>query len=142
MNGVIRSNCDDTVRDSTGAYAARRDTQFPQPRSCAFFLTDRGKRIGTVPLRQTFRSLTRQTGLCGPEDPNGPRLTDLRHRFAVRTLTQWYRDDVDVERRLPRLATWLGHASIVESYWYLSAVPELMQQAARRLDDRLRRLDP
>ena len=47
---------------------------------------------------------------------------------------QWYRDDIDVERWLPRLSTWLGHVGIGETYWYLSAVPQLMEQAARKLD--------
>lgn len=123
-------------------YAARRDARFPHPQAGAFFLTDRGRRVRADILRKTFRTLSRQTGLRGPQDTHGPRLTDLRHRFAVRTLTHWYRNDVDVDRQLPRLSTWLGHASIVDTYWYLTAVPELMEQAARRLDDRPGRVGP
>ena len=49
-------------------------------------------------------------------------------------MLRWYREGVDVERHLPRLATWLGHVKISDTYWYLSATPELMQAAARRLD--------
>jgi len=62
-----------------------------------------------------------------------PRLHDLRHRFAVRTLIHWYRTGLDVERELPKLATYLGHVHVNESYWYLEAVPELLQLATERL---------
>lgn len=57
----------------------------------------------------------------------------LRHRFAARTLIHWYRAGLDVERELPRLATYLGHVHINETYWYLEAVPELLQLATDRL---------
>ncbi len=63
------------------------------------------------------------------------RIHDLR-TFSVRTLIRWYRDDVDIDRHLPRLSTWLGHRCMANSYWYLTAVPELMALAARRLDER------
>ena len=78
--------------------------------------------------------LSRQVGLRGPSDSHGPRLHDLRHRFAVETLVRWYRDGIDVEPHLPRLATYLGHAHVSDTYWYLTVTPELMQLAARRLD--------
>src|SRR5215471_885327 len=58
------------------------------------------------------------------------------HRFAIRTLLDWYRDGKDVEQQLPVLSTYLGHAYVRDTYWYLSACPELMQEAARRLDRR------
>jgi len=62
----------------------------------------------------------------------GPRIFDLRHYFAVRTLLNWYRGDVDVDARLPELTTFLGHVHVSDTYWYLSAVPELLQLATRR----------
>ena len=63
----------------------------------------------------------------------GPRLHDMRHRFAARTLIHWYRAGPDVERELPKLATYLGHVHVNETYWYLEAVPELLQLATDRL---------
>src|SRR5882724_7555993 len=57
-----------------------------------------------------------------------------RHRFAVCTLLQWYRAEIDVEREIPKLATYLGHVHVNETYWYLEAVPELLELAARRLE--------
>lgn len=58
----------------------------------------------------------------------------VRHSFAVRSLTEWYRDGVDVAARLPLLAAWLGHTHPALTYWYLQATPELLGEAARRLE--------
>ena len=98
-------------------------------------LKARQTRAGST-LRWTFVKLSRQIGLRRPSKSHGigPRLHDMRHTFAVNTLLRWYRDGVDVERHIPRLATWLGHAHVSDTYWYLTATPELMQLAARRLD--------
>ena len=58
----------------------------------------------------------------------------MRHRFAACTLLNWYRDGIDVEREIPKLATYLGHVHVNETYWYIEAVPELLELAARRLE--------
>jgi integrase len=78
--------------------------------------------------------LSRQIGLRRPRDSRGPRLHDFRHRFAIKTLLQWYRDGQDVEHHLPELATYLGHTHVADTYWYLTAVPELLQLAAQRVE--------
>jgi site-specific recombinase XerD len=80
--------------------------------------------------------LSRQIGLRQKGQRNGPRVHDLRHRFAVQTLINWYRAGLDIEQQLPVLSTFLGHAYVRDTYWYLSATPELMSHAARRLDKR------
>ena len=80
--------------------------------------------------------LSHEIGLRGPGDRTGPRIHDFRHRFAIRTLVGWYREGTDVEKKLPALSTYLGHTRVRDTYWYLSACPELMQEAARRLDRR------
>jgi integrase/recombinase XerD len=67
-----------------------------------------------------------------PGDRSGPRVHDLRHYFAIRTLLNWYRSNADVEARLPELTTYLGHVHVRDSYWYLSAVPELLKLATMR----------
>jgi len=85
-------------------------------------------------VRHTFVKLSRQIGLRKPTDTHGPRLHDFRHRFAVNTLLEWYRADIDVDRRLPELSTYLGHAHVTDTYWYLSATPELLQLALKRLE--------
>jgi integrase/recombinase XerD len=65
-----------------------------------------------------------------------PRLHDLRHRFAVKTLLNWYHDGIDVQRWLPVLSTYLGHVEVRDTYWYISACPELMDAARQRLESR------
>ena len=115
-------------------YASKRDALLNEVHCEAFFVNDRGTRISQASLQQTFVKLSYMTGLRNADDACKPRLQDFRHTYAVQTMMQWYRDNVDVESRLPHLATWLGHTRIGESYWYLSAVPELMQLAAQKLD--------
>ena len=124
----------ESTRQSLDNYAAQRDRLCPNPCSPSFFLSEHGARVTVWALRWTFVKLSRQVGLRGPSDSRGPRLHDLRHRFAVETLLRWYRDGIDVERHLPRLTTYLGHAHVSDTYWYLTVTPELMQLAARRLD--------
>ena len=61
-----------------------------------------------------------------------PRLHDLRHSFAVHSLTAWYRQGADVQRLLPVLSTYLGHADLEGTKIYLSMTPELLRQASLR----------
>jgi hypothetical protein len=60
----------------------------------------------------------------------------MRHLFAARTLIRWYRSGRDIERELPKLSTYLGHVHVNDTYWYLEAVPELLQLATERLIQR------
>ena len=116
-------------------YAEARGRLFPTPPTPAFFISERGSRITGQTARYTFAKLSQQLGLRAPAKYHGrgPRLQDLRHRFAVRTLIYWYRTGLDVERELPKLATYLGHVHVNETFWYLEAVPELLQLATDRL---------
>jgi len=82
----------------------------------------------------TFRQILAAAGLTARPGLPAARLHDLRHRFVVETMLGWYRDGGDVERRLPHLSTWLGHVDPASTYWYLHAVPELLERAAARLE--------
>ena len=101
-----------------------------------FFVSKRGNRLDGGQVRRTFYALSRQIGLRGPTASHGPRLHDFRHRFAVGTLIHWYRSGQDVERLLPVLSTYLGHVHVNDTYWYLTACPELMGLAVKRLERR------
>jgi integrase/recombinase XerD len=118
------------------AYAAQRDRFLAGRPAAAFFVSSRGTRLDGGDVHRTFYALSRQTGLRGPTASHGPRLHDFRHRFAVQTLVQWYRAGQDVERRLPLLSTYLGHVHVADTYWYLTACPELMGEAVQRLEAR------
>lgn len=117
-------------------YAARRDAHLVAPRSPYFFVAEQGGRLLHQYVHRVFWQLSRQIGLRQRAQRNGPRIHDLRHRFAVQALINWYRAGEDVERELPVLSTFLGHANVRDTYWYLSAAPELMTHAARLLDER------
>lgn len=117
-------------------YSARRDAHLSSPRSPYFFVAEQGGRLLHQYVHRVFWRLSRQIGLRQKGQRNGPRVHDLRHRFAVQTLINWYRAGLDIEQQLPVLSTFLGHAYVRDTYWYLSATPELMSHAARRLDKR------
>lgn len=117
-------------------YLHRRDQLHPRPPTTRFFLSNQGTPLTDCMVRRTFVKLSRQIGLRKIGDSFGPRLHDLRHRFAVTTLFHWYRTGVDVEQRLPVLSTYLGHAHVTDTYWYLSAIPEILSLTKDRLEKR------
>lgn len=123
-----------TTQQALRHYVAARDRCYPIPQSPSFLVSEQGARLTHWSVRATFVALSRQIGLRGPADSHGPRLHDLRHRFAVEALLRWYRQGADVERHLPELSTYLGHVKVADTYWYLSATPELLQLALDRLE--------
>ncbi len=128
------------LHDSTCAvlrrYGERRDSLLPRTATKAFFVTEQGTRVIGSNAERTFAAVSRAIGLRarlpGDRRGRGPRLHDMRHRLAVRTLVRWYREGRDVERELPKLVTYLGHAHVADTYWYFEAVPELLELAAAR----------
>lgn len=118
--------------DALAAYAERRDGR-PVPTNPTFFVTTVGTAVSYCDVCHTFRKLVAAGGI-GTQAPSPPRIHDIRHSFAVRTLVEWYRPGEDVQARLPRLTTVLGHREPTSTYWYLSAVPELLSLAAARLE--------
>ncbi len=101
-----------------------------------YIVSSWGNRLDSAQVHRAFYLLSRQTGLRGESDSHGPRLHDLRHRFATNTLVNWYRSGQDPERRLPLLSAYLGHVHVADTQWYLEATPELMREAMRRLEHR------
>jgi integrase len=95
----------------------------------AFFVTLGGQPLGYSGVSHVFRDLSRRLGWT---QPPVPRLHDLRHTFAVRTLLNWYQSGQPVEPKLWTLSTYLGHRHLADTYWYLTAVPELMQLCQQR----------
>ncbi len=125
-----------SAQDALQQYACLRDRRFPQPLSPSFFVSGRGTRLSYTTMTGWFRAVACQTGLRKRDDRRGPRIHDLRHHFAVQTLLRWYRTNTDVEAHLPDLTTYLGHGHVNGTYWYISAVPELLMLATLRLEPR------
>jgi integrase/recombinase XerD len=118
-------------------YAGRRDHLCPLPAADRFFITSVGTPISAGLLEQTFAKLLVQAQITTPPGRRRPRIHDLRHRFAVVTVRDWYRDGVDVRAHLPLLSTMLGHVAPAATYWYLTATSDLLALAAHRLHDHL-----
>lgn len=117
------------------SYARQRDRIFARLSTPSFFASDQGRRLNWSILRWNFVQLSIRCGIRSSTDRRGPRVHDLRHTFAVRTVLAWYQVGADVEQRLPTLTTYLGHGHVTDTFWYLSAVPELLALAAARLDE-------
>lgn len=113
-------------------YRRDRDRLLPHRSSPAFFVSTVGKRLIYNNVHETFLRLVYAAGL-GARRPR-PAIHDLRHTFAIRTVLDWHRAGSDVEARLPLLSTYLGHIGPSSTYWYLTAVPELLEAATIRLE--------
>lgn len=114
-------------------YRRDRDARGHRTDSDAPFFVNEWKRPLSYPVVcATFLQIARRTGVRPPPGQRGPRIHDLRHAFAVERLVAWYRDGEDVQARLPLLATYMGHVSIVSTQVYLEVTAELLHEAARR----------
>jgi integrase/recombinase XerD len=127
-----------TTMQALNQYARKRDRVFPHPRSRSFFLSVRGTRISDTTVHLCFRHLLERAAISSVR--RAPRMHDLRHAFAVKTVLGWYRAGLDVEARLPWLSAFLGHTGPISTYWYLTAVPELLNLASERLERNLKGL--
>ena len=125
-----------STREALAHYAEHRDRLCPRRESEAFLVCERGTRLYQEIAAYTFARVSQAIGLRAPttgrRKGRGPRLQDMRHTFATRRLVEWYRADLDVGREMPKLATYLGHLHVRHTYWYIEAVPELLQLATER----------
>jgi integrase len=126
-----------SVTEAMCEYAQFRDKY----RGCVSITTDRflvseqGRPLLPSAVYYTFGTVRNRIHFENPHNERAPRLYDLRHTFACRVLQRWYSEGVDVNVRLPYLSTYLGHVKPTDTYWYLSAIPELMKLALSRFSD-------
>ena len=116
-------------------YAMARDRTFRHAESPIFFVSERGAALDLDAVRSWMCKISITCGLRQKDENGrrgrGPRLQDLRHTFATRRLVEWYEAGCDVAVQMPKLATYLGHSSVACTYWYIEAVPELLQLATK-----------
>jgi integrase len=132
------------IKDSTCKalthYVERRNEVCARPPTNRFLISENGTQLRDDIARRTFARVSRAIGLRAAAGSRrigrGPRLQDMRHTFATRKLIEWYRAGLDVERELPKLTTYLGHVDVSHTYWYIEAVPELLQLATERMSQR------
>jgi len=118
-------------------YQRLRDRCAPATGTAAFFVSLAGTRLLYCNVHHAFHRLVRLAGLTPRSSSCRPRIHDLRHSFAVRSMLDAYAAGQDGQTRLTLLSTWLGHVHPGSTYWYLSASPELMAIAGQRLDAHL-----
>ena len=125
------------IHSSTAAalkrYAQQRDRVFPHRDHSFFFVSARGTALDLGAVRRWLCKISRACGLREKTKGNGcgrgPRLQDLRHTFATKRLVEWYKAKCNVALQMPKLSTYLGHSSVGCTYWYIEAVPELLELA-------------
>lgn len=117
-----------TTRRALTQYLATRLTAASQ--SDAFFISHQGTPLAYSTVISVFLQVMRSIGLRGAAGSRGPRIHDLRHTFAVRSLERCAHDAKEVARHITALSTYLGHAHVTDTYWYLQATPELMVDMA------------
>lgn len=125
-----------TTLDALRVYARKREETCPRPKTPSFLVSLAGTRVFSQNVHFNFLKLIQRAGLS-ERRPRRPRIHDLRHSFAVKTVRDWYKTGLAVEPRLPSLSTYLGHINPSATYWYLTATPELMSLAAERLEHAL-----
>jgi integrase len=136
---IVRASKFRTTVQALVGYAAKRDALSSAPRSDRFFRTDRGSALEQTTIEKTFSRLRNRLGWTSQGRARRPRIHDLRHTFAVRRLLRWYEEGADLDRKILALATYLGHAKVTDTYWYLSAIPELMAVTSQRFERFTRR---
>lgn len=123
----------DTTTRALGGYLRLRDRLCPQARTQAVFISPAGTRLLYCNVHATWKKLAASAGLGPRSGSCRPRIHDLRHSFAVRTMLDAYESGADGQATLAVLSTYLGHVDPKATYWYLSASPELMAAAGQRL---------
>jgi len=128
-----------TTAEALRDYLLLRDRLCPDPGTPAVFISPAGTRLIYCNVHATWKKLAASAGLAPRSGTCRPRIHDLRHSFAVRTMLDAYESGLDGQAVLAALSTYLGHVDPKATYWYLSASPELMAAAGRRLGTWLER---
>jgi len=119
-------------------YRSQRNLYIEVTDDTPFFIGTRGRHLGHgLDLRQVhrvFTGLRAQLGWINRGAHNGPRIHDLRHTFVVRRVLLWHAQGLDVDQQMLALSTYVGHAMVTNTYWYLTGIPELMAVAAERFE--------
>jgi integrase len=119
-------------------YRRERDRYVRSTPDTPLFIGSRGRLLGQSlgehQVQRIFDQLRRQLGWTGRGAHGAPRIHDLRHSFAVRRLLSWHQQGVDLDQRMLALSTYLGHVKVSSTYWYFTAVPQLMAIVGRRFE--------
>lgn len=125
---------DPSVTAALHAYARLRDQIVPHTGSDHFFLFDHGRQISQRHILYVLHGLCEHLGWQPRGDYIHHRLQDMRHTYIVRSILRFYQQGTEVDRSVLALATYVGHAKVGNTYWYVTGIPELMNIAAERFE--------
>ena len=123
-----------TATAALRSYAEFRDRAMPKPQNDRFFVNQRGLGLPYSTVQTVFSKLCNSLGIVGTGRRRRPHLHDLRHTFACRRIEMWTEAGIDLAHAVASLSVYLGHAKVTDTYWYLTATPELLAQAATRFE--------
>jgi len=115
-------------------YAKSRDQLYPVQKADEFFISVRGTGLSICTVEATFIRIRSEIKWSSNSGRQLPRIHDMRHTFACRRLIMWYEQGADIEQQMSALSTYMGHVNVKNTYWYLSAVPELMLWAGTQFE--------
>lgn len=114
-------------------YSKFRDSYLLSAKSKMFFLAEKGTPLNYRGVLYIFIKLSRKLGWRDRDKK--PRIHDFRHTFAVRRLLKWYEEGAHLDQKILALSTYLGHVQVTDTYWYLSAVPELLAIVSEKFEN-------
>mgnify|MGYP001557984248 CR=1 FL=1 len=124
--------------EALARYRRQRARHVPSTPDTPFLIGSRGRGlgqpIGNRQAHRVFNALRDSLGWVNRGAHDAPRLHDLRHTFAVRRMMLWHAEGTDIDQMMLALSTYMGHTKIVCTYWYLTAVPELMALAGGKFE--------
>jgi integrase len=115
------------------SYSRARD-RLAGRQSDAFFVSSEGRALPYSTARGVFRKLCDSVKLTARGGVRRPRLHDLRHSFACRRVARWYDAGINLDHAVSALSVYLGHVKVSDTYWYLTATPDLLARAASRFE--------
>lgn len=119
-------------------YRSLRNLYIEATNETPFFVGTRGQLLGHAldsrQVQRVFTGIRDQLGWINRGAHNGPRIHDLRHTFIVRRVMLWHAQGLDVDQQMLALSTYVGHAMVTNTYWYLTGIPELMALAAEKFE--------
>ncbi len=124
-----------TVAVALADYLGMRDRFLPRVAEDAFFVSTPSRSLKKRAVHWTFQKLRDEVGMIARGAYRDVRIHDLRHTFICRRIQRWQADGADIDNAIAALSTYVGHAKISDTYWYLTGIPDLMAAAGNRFED-------
>ncbi|CAH0356862.1 Site-specific recombinase XerD [Novosphingobium lubricantis] len=124
-----------TTASALADYLAVRDRFLPRAAEQSFFVSTPERSLKSRAAHWTFQRLRSKAGIVARGAYPEVRIHDFRHTFICRRIQRWRADGADIDNAIAALSTYVGHAKISDTYWYLTGIPDLMAAAGNRFED-------